>query len=136
MGHIVGQRDDGSLRDDAEVHADGARVNQHEQREIDENVGERVHQSGNPADEQLLTGELLMALPEAFALGFFLAERTQNADAGEVLARLREHGVEAVLHTAVERNRDQHDAEHDNAQNRNDDGKYDRCLRVNKKCHD
>ena len=76
-----------------------------------------------------------MPLFKVLPLGFFLTKGAKHADAGEVFAGLREHGVETVLHAAVKRNRNQHDAEHDDAENRYDDGKYDRRLRINEKCH-
>ena len=72
-----------------------------------------------------------------FAFLLLLAsERAQNAHAGQVFARHAQHAVKPRLHLPIERNADDHDAEHHGEQNGDHDGKYRRGARVDGKRHD
>ena len=136
LRHVIDQRDHLSLRERPRVHGRTALPDDKHDCQIDQHIGQRIHECGQPACLVLQGGLLAVHLPEFFNLLLLLAESTDNPHAAEVFAGCGGHAVQLALHAAVQRNAAQHNPEHHQRKKRYGGGK-DQCqMRINGERHD
>ena len=111
-------------------------MDQHDCRDINEHVSQRVHQCAETTDELVEPRQGFIFLIKCTDLVGLLAKRTDHAHAGQVLARKPRDLIETRLCLSKERNADDHDAVHDERKNRNRDHKDKRRPHIDRKCHD
>ena len=136
LGHVIDERHDLSLRQRAALDLPRARPDQGDDRAVDEDVGQGVHQGGNAAHKELQTRQALILLRKLCRLLSLLMEGTDDAHAAEILARAAQKAVQPGLRAAVERHGQQHDAEHDDGQQGNGHRKDERRADIDGKGHD
>ena len=135
LSHIIVKRDDLTGLQHADAHLERAGINQPRDREIHQKVGDRIHQARNPARAALARGQRAILLLEFLILRLFLAERADDARAGQVFARRAQHALQRLLNAAHHRNVDRHDAEHDQTQRRDYRHEDQRRAHVDRKRH-
>ena len=136
LGHIIVEGNDQSLCQHAAFHLQRTHMHQQHHRQIDDHVGHRVHQGGNPSCGQLLAGHVLRFFLKGRNLRVLLAESPQHPNARQILPGRGGHAVKGRLHPPVHGHGDQHNAENDDAQHRNDPGEHQRRLKIDGKSHD
>ena len=135
LEHVVDERNDLALRQNARIHTHRTRVNQHRKRCIQKKIGQRVHQNRHAPDEKLQLRQFIVFTVEALDFVLLLREGADDAHTRQILPCGGKHTVELVLHTAVTRNAPQHDAENNHAQNGNQHREHKRRRYVNRKRH-
>ena len=80
LGHIIDQRNDLSLFERTHVNANRTCPDQCNQRTIDHNVSDRVHQCRNTSHEKLHSCQKVIFSAKAFALCLLLVECTDHTD--------------------------------------------------------
>ena len=130
------QRDHRALCDHTAVHADRPRPQEHDKRDIDDDIRHRVHRRGDLPHENLRVEQQLILPLKAGSLCLLIAESPDHARACKVLARPAKDLVQCRLHFLVERYARDHDAEHDNGEQRDRHHEDERGFHVHGKCHD
>ena len=110
-------------------------MQQHEHGEVDDGVGERVHQGADAAHKALHAGKRGVLFAEGRRLFLLPGKGTQHARAGERFPRFAKHAIELRLHPAVLRDGPEHHAEHDERKQRDDREEHERGLRIDRKGH-
>ena len=121
--------------DNARFNAQRADVNQHDNREIDDKISQGIHERRDFAGEFLHGRERRIVPVELADFVFLVRKCADDARSGKVLARDAKHPVKTGLHLSVERDSGEHDAEYDDAQHGNRDGKDERGLPIDGKRH-
>ena len=136
LPHVVDQRHDLSLREHAAVDLQRAGSDQQHQREVDGDVGQRIHQRADSAGEHLQPRQYGVARIEGGDLVILAPERAQHARAFQIFAGRQRHLVQPGLRVFVHRHRNEHNAEHDDGQHGNRHCKDYRAATVDKEGHD
>ena len=136
LGHVIDERHDLALRQRAALDLPRARPDQGDDRAVDEDIGQGVHQGGNAAHKELQARQALILLRKLRRLLGLLMEGADDAHAAEILARAAQQAVQPGLRAAVERHGQQHDAEHDDGQQGNGHRKDERRADIDGKGHD
>ena len=100
-----------ALGEAADVNLQAAHPQQGDEAAVDDGVGERVHDAGDVSRGDLHVADVAGHAREHGLLGALLAEGAQDARALEVLARLEQDLVEALLDLAVADGGDAHERE-------------------------
>ncbi len=136
LGHVVIQRHHRALGDHARLHAEGAGVDQGQDGQVDDHIGDGVHQGRDAAHVLLRGGEFLIFAGKIRRLLRFLAEGANHANARQVFAGNAQHLIQQLLHLFVQRHADEHDAKHHHRQHRNGRGKPQRRAAVHGESHE
>ena len=136
LGHIVIQGNHQALGQDAVLNLNGPYPHQQHHCQVDDHVGQRIHQRRNPACGKLAGSEGFRLTAESVHLIRFLAESPQHPHAGQVLPGGGGHAVQRPLHPTVHGHGNQHQAEHNHAQHRNHAGEYQCSVKINGKGHE
>ena len=134
--HVVHQSNDVAGGHAAHIDLNAAHVQQRHDGNVDEHIGQRVHQGGNVAHMQLHPGQQVVGVLKALHLAGFLIKGAHDTHTGQVLAGQAQHAVQTVLHRFIQGPRGCHDAEHHHAQQRDGDNKDQRGPGVDRKGHD
>ncbi len=134
--HIVDQRDHITGSHAADVDLDAADIQQRNDRKVDDDIGQRVHQCRDLPDVKLHFGQQGVGILKAADLQRLLIKSTHHAHAGQILAGQAQHAVQPGLYVLVQRAGEHHDAEHHHRQDRDDHHKDQRGLCVDRERHD
>ena len=116
LRHVVDQSDHLTLGDDPVFHLPGPGPDQRDHRAVDDDVGDRVHQGGQPSHRLLHLRQSAVGCFKAIPFALFLIKSTQHPHAGQVFPGDPEHGVQPALYLPVHGGGDDHDAEHHDGQ--------------------
>ena len=84
LAHVIVQRHHRALGDHPSIHPQGPGMDQEQDGEIDDHVGDGVHESGNAAHVLLHVRESLVLFFKGSDFRFFLAEGPKHPHAGQV----------------------------------------------------
>ena len=136
LADVIHQRHDLALAERARVDPHRAGVQQRDQRGVDGDVGQRVHQRTDLAGQALQAGQSRVLAVELGDFVVLAAEGAQHAGTAQVLAGQQQHAVQLGLGLFVQRHGDQHDAEHDHRQHRYGHREHQRAAHVDGEGHD
>ena len=135
LGHVVIQRHKCPLGDDSGFYPESTGVNQDDDGKIDNDVGDGVHQSGDPAHIPLQGGETFIPLVKGFPGGFFHPESPDKAGTGETFPGGAQNLVQPGLYLFVQRHGNEHDTEYNDTQYRDGYGENQGGGHINGKRH-
>ena len=135
LGHIVVKGDHQALGQDAVLDPDGPYVHQDDNGQVDDHVGHRVHEGGDPPRHQLTPGQGLGPRFKALDLAVLFAEGPEDPDTGEILPGGRGHLVQPALDLLILGHGNEHDAKDNDAQHRDHPHEDQRRLGINGKGH-
>ena len=101
LRHVVDKRNQFTLRDNPVVHLDRADPDEHQRRQVDDRIGERVHECRDLAHKQLQACQFPVFRMEARNLFLFLIEGADHAGAGQVFARNAQRPIQFSLYLFI-----------------------------------
>ena len=133
---IVDQSDHlaGLKRTFVDLHS--AAFQQNDQRRIDQNKGQRIHQRGQTSDSKLHPGQFVVVAFVDGGLFFLHAEGAKHANASHVFPGVQQHLVQLALHFLVSGKSQSGNAHHRQRQKRKQRQKNQSGAGVNGKGHD
>ena len=111
LSHVVVESNDFTLLHVSEVYLHTGFLDQEDGGDVDEHIGCRIEESGDPSDKLIQFGEVPVAGVKLFYGLLFPAEGADDADASEVFTGQTGNGVQTALHFFEKRDADIHDNE-------------------------
>ena len=135
LEHVVIEGNYLTLLENAKVHLAGGYPDQRHGAQVDEDVGEGVHESRDPAHKEVELREGPVAGLEVRDGLLLPAEGPDHPDAGEVFPGLRRDAVQPRLDLAEKRDADEHDAEDHGEEDGDGDGEDQGAAEVDGEGH-
>ena len=117
------------------MHLQGTNTHQQHHRQIDDHIGHRVHQGGNPSGGELPLGQLLGLALESSDFRVLHTEGPQHPNTSQVLPGGGGDAVQGGLYPLIHGHGNQHNAEYNHTQHRDDPQKHQSGLEINGKGH-
>ena len=114
--HVVHQCDDVAGGHAAHIDLHTAHIQQRHDGQVDDDIGQRVHQGGDVAHMELHFGQQGVGVLKAVHLGLLLIKGADDARARQVLTGQAQHPVQPGLHGLVQRAGDHHNTKDHHAQ--------------------
>ena len=136
LAHVVDQRDDISAEERPAVDLACADVENGNDAEVDDDIGERIHEGGDLSDTGLHGVEGAVGFLKAGDLILLFSEGTDHADTGQILPGDAHDPVETFLDISVAGAGHAHDGKYDDGEYRDRHDEDQRGLKVDRKGHD
>ena len=101
LGHIVDQGDDCPLCQDTSLHLQSSPPQQGDQSAIDQHIGDRIHQGGNPSHKTLQPVQLLIFPAKSFYLFLFSSKSPDHPGSGQRFPGQQEDMIQSTLYFPV-----------------------------------
>ena len=133
--HVVHQCNHLALCQNTCIYPDSSRVEKYNDSAIYNNVGYRIHKTGDTAYKFLQIRQMLILLTEMFLLLLFHPECTDDTDTGQIFSGHTQYLVKCTLHSPIHGHGPKHNSKDYNGQKRNRNNKYKRRFHIYRKCH-
>ena len=135
MAHIVDKGNDLALGQRTGIDLDTAAQQQGHHSQVDDEIGQRVHQCGDSPGCKLQFFQVVVRLHKGGQLVRLAGKGTHNAGTYVVFAGQQRHAIQAILCLVVDRHRHAHDGPYDERHHNRHADKQQRQLRADGERH-